>query len=1343
MKKKFSLLALALLGMTLTSCGKTGSIGIDYDDADLDIDTPWVDYSVPVTKVTFDEGEESIVLDKGGEPHAYSYSIEPAKAMKKSLRWSSEDEEVAKVKNGVVTAVGAGETSVTVYNEENSFDPISLAVRVNVLLEDISFTQNTLAADLDHEYQLEVNYEPTDTTQTGVSWHSNNETLATVDESGLLKTNNQGLEGTVVITATSAIINKTISLTVEVADRTVYPESVVVDEYEPKVEIGHDFVMKAHSVGADPEIAVTHPEVKYHSTNPSILSVDEDSGVVHALDEGSAEIYATAQGRTEVKESNHFTVQVFEVKVANIIMDDITLSNRNGRSDVAVPLSYTTDTEGYTKASIPNFTYTVADPTIATVNDNGKLFAVADNGTTTLTVNETRSGLSKTVDLIVKYEVDSITVTGTKDILVGKNTQLNVTTSPSGIPSSMITYTSEDPSVATVNNAGLVTGVGEGTTKIAVSALGVTEKFTVSVTAPATPFSEGTLYIVGNANFSGGVSKASVNGSWDNASQAMPVLENVPMDNPPETLLYQHRAVVKFNEGDEFRLRYASGLDNGYLAANGYPMGATYKLGEFENGGAFAGTHPDMTIQENGNILVNRTGYYAIYHKQYTNDHPEGWYNIYFGRHELNISDTTPQIQVNGHATLEAHDWAGEVGFEVTEGASLITVTRGTGSENYKFLVEAGENTGTAKIVFTDDWKSVEVIVTISTEAPSQKTFEENIPYVIGNADFHTGAAVGSGNYWQNDASKAMKFVLSSEPKPEHCISQYEATITFVEDNEFQVIIGGDPVYWGTKYENDGAFANGQITRPVNEGDNAIVNTSGTYKIYVKCIEHYDEEPGGWYVYIAPKSGGGTDPTVYDFDYYLIGVGGNEQIKDEFGFTKDTSDNHYYLENVTLAVGDQIKANNPTTGEWLGVSSPYAPQSEYWKVSEANNNLEVIKAGSYTVSLYPDSFDGNYLKLDPTIEPDPIIPEYTANIGIDLSYFSGWGTVSDISLYVWTNDNTKPLGEWVACKGNLDDGSVSFTANKKVSHFIFYLTEGTEQKQSINLTCDLHESGDYHLNLDDLDWENVGTQDEPNWQMVGITIDTGAAPEPTPVTGKFKVTMDKAALASCFSGTTGGFSIYAWCNDGTEIFGEFGEGKSSAGNLDDGVQEVDFPNGKTITGAIIYLWEGSELKQSFNIELNISEPGEYVINIPSALEWAQDPEDHVYKFKTITITPKGVTPTPDPDPDPDPTTEKPYYFTNNKYWSDVYAYVWNDSTGAKPAGGDWPGFKLTKVGVNEFNQDVYAVTIDTALYDHVIFTNGSDKTEDIALADFTTNNACYIDPNDTSNPYTVIFWNRD
>lgn len=1295
MKKKYYLFALAFLGLTLTACNNSGGVGLDYDDLDLDIDTPWVDYSVPVTKITFAEGEDSIEINKG-ETHEYDYSLEPSKAKKSSLSWSSSNERVATVNKGVVTAVAPGETEVTVYNEIESFEPVSLSVKVNSPLEDISFSSESLAADFSHSYDLEdllLVYTPYDTTEKGVSWSVNCEaSIAEIDaESGVLTT--KTTEANVVVTARSAYIDKIISLNVEIADRTIYPASVVVDEYQSEIEIGHDFQFTAHAVAEDPTQAVTHPEMKYYSDDSSKLVVEEDTGVVHAVGEGDAHIYAVSS--KEGVESQKLLVHVFEVKVANIYLEDITLSNRNGRSDVSVDFTYTTDTPGYEKASIPNFVYSVGDESVATVNANGKLFAVAETGSTTLTVRETRSDKSVTVNLTVCYEVDTVTVTApSSTVLVGNTARLSVSTSPAGVPASYTSFSSSDESVATVNESGVVTAVSEGTVEITATVLGKTGKITLNVELPDIPFDSSYAYVVGNMNYASGTSKPSVTGSWDKANQAKRVDDKV--QDAHDTLLYERRAIVYFHEEDIWKLRSANGSFGspyGYLEPNGWPEGATYQLGEYKNAGSLS--NGDMIVDESNNIEVTREGWYAIYHAQYTNENPLGWYSIYVGRYELNISDTTPKVKVGTSITIEAHDWAGELTYEKTQGTDLISVTRGEGTHSHEFTILAGATPGQAVIKFTDEFKSVDVIVTVTETDPPATTWEDGIPYIVGNADYSTGTATGSGAYWGDHPEKAYKAVASHETPPLGVYAQFEAEITFEQGNEFKVVVGGQALYWDAVYETDnGAF----VTTPAqmskaDQQANVVVNDAGKYKIYIKCMEN----DGGWRVVVQEKEGS-EPPVDYEHDYYLVGVGGHTVVPNDYYLTKDAeNENHYYITNVTLNAGNEIIAHNPTTHEWKGVASAY--QGDLWEVGE-NGNLKVLVGGSYTVNLYLDGIGGNYLGISPTVQPDPEIPQFTANIRIDPALAEWSPRVYNVSLYVWTNDGSKPLGTWEQCAGNLDNGSVELTYNKAVTHFILYFSqEDVGDWQTVDLTCDLQASGDYIIDISNHSWN-----DDNKMEGVVIRLDEGGGDTP--------VTYPEIVLKGDFNNWTPTGDTYVMSttdgNDyvltGVEIHaGQGMKGYDTAGgdNAWYGVVEPYAGCGWTVgTG-------------EHDKDCIVSNDGIYTV--------------HVYldgqNGNHITIQKTGDIPGGGGD---DPTTIVTVYFTCPSSWNNLHVYLFKGTT-AKTA---WPGDGMDYVGQNQYGQAVYSVTFDTSSYDSVIFNNGQDsyQTVDISVSNILAggNNAVYI-----------------
>lgn len=69
----------------------------------------------------------------------------------------------------------------------------------------------------------------------------------------------------------------------------------------------------------------------------------------------------------------------------------------------------------------------------------------------------------------------SINMVGNKSVYVGESFELNAT---SNVEGAVITYESEDPSIATVNASGVVTGVAEGTVKVYARIAGVEGQYT-------------------------------------------------------------------------------------------------------------------------------------------------------------------------------------------------------------------------------------------------------------------------------------------------------------------------------------------------------------------------------------------------------------------------------------------------------------------------------------------------------------------------------------------------------------------------------------------------------------------------------------------------------------------------------------------------------------------------------------------------------------------------------------------------------------------------------------------------------------------------------------------------
>ena len=104
------------------------------------------------------------------------------------------------------------------------------------------------------------------------------------------------------------------------------------------------------------------------------------------------------------------------------------------------------------------------------------------------------------------------------------------------------------------------------------------------------------------------------------------------------------------------------------------------------------------------------------------------------------------------------------------------------------------------------------------------------------------------------------------------------------------------------------------------------------------------------------------------------------------------------------------------------------------------------------------------------------------------------------------------------------------------------------------------------------------------------------------------------------------------------------------------------------------------------------------------------------------------------------------YFTNNHNWHDVCAYIYDSTENGNGALSAWPGEAMAYVGMNSDSQSIYSITIDTSLYDKVIF-NGTDygtgkQTVNISVSDAATGGSgvyCWDDAN-SDGSYNVAYY---
>lgn len=139
-----------------------------------------VTVAIFVTGVTLDN--ETLNLTFGGDGGTLTATVAPANATVKTLTWTSSDETVATVEEGVVTAVGGGTATIVVTTTDGAFvDECEVTVSVSVTSVTLDKETLTLQANGATE-TLVATIVPTTATNKNVTWTSSDETYATVTD---------------------------------------------------------------------------------------------------------------------------------------------------------------------------------------------------------------------------------------------------------------------------------------------------------------------------------------------------------------------------------------------------------------------------------------------------------------------------------------------------------------------------------------------------------------------------------------------------------------------------------------------------------------------------------------------------------------------------------------------------------------------------------------------------------------------------------------------------------------------------------------------------------------------------------------------------------------------------------------------------------------------------------------------------------------------------------------------------------------------------------------------------------------------------------------------------------
>ncbi len=355
----------------------------------------------PATSVTL--AKEAATL-YAGDQIKLAYEIAPANAIASELTWTSTNEDVATVANGIVTAVAPGEAKIAISVKNGAMAEAVTDTCVITVPEYIAATGVTLSLTdtlvaKDATFTLVETIAPAGAMEVLKLWSSDNTAVATVVD-GVVTAVGAG-EANISLRVKSeksdAIYEATCKVKVMVA-----VNAAMINEKEVTIIEGETAPLTLQYAPKD----ATDLTIKWISSNEEVATVVD--GVVTAVAEGEAEITVSIQNAVMAEPVVTAPCKVIVRKLMPIT--SVTLSAERDTLIVGNALTLEATIVAPEAAPAPTITWTSDKPEVATVVD-GVVTAVAE-GEAIITVSVINADMTEAITATCAIVVEKNPATG-------------------------------------------------------------------------------------------------------------------------------------------------------------------------------------------------------------------------------------------------------------------------------------------------------------------------------------------------------------------------------------------------------------------------------------------------------------------------------------------------------------------------------------------------------------------------------------------------------------------------------------------------------------------------------------------------------------------------------------------------------------------------------------------------------------------------------------------------------------------------------------------------------------------------------------------------------------------